>query len=335
MCKRNLTVILLLLVNTFSFADKLPKAFQWNVSPPLIAPAESESDFYFSIKDPTVVQYDGKWHLFCTVRGKNRTHQIEYLSLSDWNNPKPETRAMLTFNDGYYCAPQVFFFTPHKKWYLLHQAAHEGRKPGLQPAFSTTGTIANPLSWSKPGWLFDEHPSTVSAWIDFWIICDDEKAHLFFTSLNGKMWRCETPLADFPHGWTLPQVVLEAGIFEASHTYKIKDEQLYLTVVEAQYEGKRYYKAYIASTLDGEWIPAADRYEIPFASPHNSTFTGEHWTDSYSHGELLRVGYDEKMEIDPANLRFLFQGVAWDDMKDKIYGEIPWRLGLLLPRAMN
>ena len=35
--------------------------------------------------------------------------------------------------------------------------------------------------------------------------------------------------------------------------------------------------------------------------------------------------------VDPARLRFLFQGVSDDDRRGKPYGEIPWRLGLLEP----
>ena len=31
-------------------------------------------------------------------------------------------------------------------------------------------------------------PANIKAWLDFWVICGDTKAHLFFTSLNGKMW---------------------------------------------------------------------------------------------------------------------------------------------------
>ena len=56
-----------------------------------------------------------------------------------------------------------------------------------------------------------------------------------------------------------------------------------------------------------------------------------HWTDSFSHGELLRAGCDERLEVDPARLRFLFQGVLDRDKRGKRYGDIPWRLGLLEP----
>jgi len=42
----------------------------------------------------------------------------------------------------------------------------------------------------------------------------------------------------------------------------------------------------------------------------------------------LRSGEDERLEVDPAHLRFLFQGVTEEEYHHK-YGEIPWRLGIL------
>jgi hypothetical protein len=308
----------------------LTPPYRWVLSPPLVAPAERPDDPCHSVKDPTVVSHDGRWHLFCTIRSRKRTHQIEYLSFADWSKANDARRHVLTLTDGYFCAPQVFYFTPHKKWYLVYQVSDPARKPQLQPAFSTTTDLGDPASWTKPKLLFEKDPEGVTGWIDFWVICDDTHARLFFTSLDGRMWRADTKLADFPHGWGKPTVVLRGDIFEASHTYKVKGTGTYLTIVEAQAGDRRYYKAYRADRLDGEWAPLADTRENPFASRDNvADRDGQRWTDSVSHGELLRAGVDEKLEVDPARVRFLFQGVSDADRKGKRYGDIPWRLGLL------
>jgi glycosyl hydrolase family 62 len=306
--------------------------FRWAFGAPLVAPADRPEDPCYSVKDPTVVHYDGRWHLFCTIRSVKRSHQIEYLSFADWKDANAAKRHVLKITDGYFCAPQVFYFTPHRKWYLIYQASDPSRKPELQPAWSTNDDIGNPEGWTKPEFLFDTSQDNVKMWIDFWVICDDQRAHLFFTSLDGKMWRSETKLSDFPRGWDEPRIVLQGDIFEASHTYKLKGREQYLTVVEAQGDGGRYYKAYLADQLDGEWKPLADSLEKSFASRRNVRHTGMHWADSISHGELLRAGHDERLEVDPANLRFLFQGVTDEQMRGKKYGEIPWRLGILEPR---
>jgi hypothetical protein len=58
-------------------------------------------------------------------------------------------------------------------------------------------------------------------------------------------------------------------------------------------------------------------------------FDGNAWADSISHVELIRAGFDERLEVDPDNLTLLYQGVLDKDKEGKPYGQIPWRLGLL------
>ena len=59
---------------------------RWTVSRPLVGPVNHGGDLCYSIKDPSIVRYDGRWHLFCTIRSKERTHQIEYSSFADWKD---------------------------------------------------------------------------------------------------------------------------------------------------------------------------------------------------------------------------------------------------------
>jgi hypothetical protein len=320
-------------------ADEAPPAvqqfqrgeFKWTASAPLYSPAQRADDPCYSVKDPSIVRFENRWHLFTTIRSVKRTHQIEYASFDDWSHANAAQRHILTITNGYFCAPQVFYFTPNKCWYLIYQITDSTLKM-LQPAFSTSTNISDPASWTLPRRLYQTHPTNITAWIDFWIICDDAKAHLFFTSNNGLMWRAETRLADFPHRWNAPKVILRGDIFEASHTYRLKGLNQFLTIVEAQAAGgRRYYKAYLADNLDGEWKPLAATKEKPFADVVNVRDATAHWTDSISHGELLRTGYNETMEVDPANLKFLFQGVSEARRAGKKYGEIPWELGLLEP----
>jgi hypothetical protein len=146
------------------------------------------------------------------------------------------------------------------------------------------------------------------------------------------MWRAETKLAEFPRGFGDPEVALRGDIFEASHTYHLKELDKYLTLVEAQGrsggKGRRYYKAYVADTLAGEWTALAATADKPFAGGANVTGPASRWTDSLSHGELIRSGYDQRLEVDATDLQFLFQGLA-DEHWSKRYGRLGWRLGLL------
>ncbi len=313
--------------------EELPLVFQtgqfrWEVSPPILSARIPESNqVFFSVKDPSVVWFGNSWHLFCTVRGSPRTHQVEYVRLVRWDDA-PKSRVLLGITDGYYCAPQVFFYRPHNKWYLIYQTSDPQRKPVLQPAFSTNTRVSDPEGWTRPQLLYPTGPARVERWIDFWVICDERKAHLFFTSLDGRMWRAETSRKNFPQGWSDPVVVLEADIFEAGHIYRLKGTGRYLAIVEAQHGSRRYYKAYLADRLDGEWRPLADRWEKPFLNLHNVRFRGLPWCQSFSHGELLRTDVDEFMDVDPSHLIMIFQGASDEEMVGKPYGEIPWQLGV-------
>jgi len=195
--------------------------------------------------------------------------------------------------------------------------------------------IADPLSWTAAQPILDggpKDPRTVGG-LDYWIICDDQRAYLFLTSLNGKMWRLWTNLEDFPKGFHDCQLALKAKIFEASHTYRLKGSSKYLTIVEE--DGRRYYKAYLADRLDGQWTPIADTAERPFAGWNNirpaKGVTA--WTDNVSHGELIRDGYDERLIVAGDNLRFVFQGMLDKDKSGKGYGGFQWRIGILTPHA--
>ena len=49
----------------------------WEYSAPVIAPEKRDRDPSHAQKDPTVVFYDGKWHVFMTVKLQGRS-AIEY-----------------------------------------------------------------------------------------------------------------------------------------------------------------------------------------------------------------------------------------------------------------
>src|SRR5207248_6611249 len=82
--------------------DPLRGPFRWRLGPPLVAPAQRPDDPCHAVKDPSVVFFDGRWHLFCTIRSARRTHQIEYLSFADWPKADAAPRHVLKLTDGYF-----------------------------------------------------------------------------------------------------------------------------------------------------------------------------------------------------------------------------------------
>jgi hypothetical protein len=308
----------------------LPTPLKWKSTDVLIKPVSDENHTIVSVKDPTIVRYNGLWHIYATVYSTSaKTWSMVYLNFKDWADAP---KAKMTYIDvnpklrGYHCAPHVFYFTPHKKWYLIFQSQ--------QPQYCTTDDISRPETWTAPQDFFNGKPGGApKLWIDYHVICDDKYAYLFFTGDNGRFYRSRTKIEDFPKGMSNPEIAIQDernNLFEGSITYKIKGSGYYLTLIEAL-SPARYYRAWISDRLDGQWtpVPGADTWDTPFAGINNVTFEDgvKPWTRDISHGELIRDGYDEKMTIDVNNLRFLYQGR--DPNSGGEYNLLPYRLGLL------
>lgn len=311
-------------------------AFRWKVGEPILSVSQDRlpatEQPWIAVKDPSVIRFNDHWHLFCTLR-KQKTGQgrirIGYCKFPDWASASKADWQVLDLTPDYHGAPQIFFFEPQKKWYLIYQAADESRGLAYGPCFSTTDTLDDATSWSKPEPLY-RVPEGKKAGLDFWVICDETHAHLLFTSLDGRMWHCQTLLDDFPDkGWTEQKVALKADIFEASHTYKLLGINKYVTLIESQNGKRRYFKLFTANRPSGPWQPLAATREKPAVSVLNVVNQSESWATSYSHGEFIRTGYNQRLEIDPGSLRLLFQGASDKTYQKGGYGDIQWQLGLL------
>ena len=314
------------------FPIKTP--LKWKASGKLLTPKPDEGHPSLSVKDPTVVFYNNKWHVYATS-AMNGSWTMQYFSFSDWSEAPDATPTYIDVNPalrGYHCAPHLFYFTPQDKWYFIFQSQ--------QPQYCTTDDITDVTSWTAPKDFFQGKPESLgrNQWIDYHMIADDTHIYLFFTGDDGRFWRSRTTIKEFPNGMSDPELAIQESrndLFEGSITYKIKGSDYYITLIEAL-SPTRYYRAWISKDLNGEWTPleGADSFETPFAGTNNVTFEDgvEPWTREFSHGEMLRDGYDEKMIIDPENLQFLFQGNDTTGGRRGGrggYNSLPYRLGLL------
>ena len=306
--------------------------FQWVTTPALITAKGDARHPINAIKDPSVVRYNGLWHVFASSVTKAGAYSVVYLNFANWKDAAAAPQVALSSNPdlaGYHCAPQVFYFAPQKLWYLITVSQH--------PTYSTNPDIAKPEAWTKPQPFYAETPKSVpEGWLDYWVICDDTHAYLFFTDDHGRFFRARTTLADFPKGFDEPVVAMRQKVakelFEGSCTYRIKGTGQYLTLIEAANDQwKRYYKAFVADSLDGEWRPLAAQWHDSFADVTRiRTEDGTKvWTDNISHGELVRDDFDQTLTIDPAHLMLLYQGIDVRDPDSKDYNAIRWQLGLL------
>jgi endo-1,4-beta-xylanase len=316
-------------------ASGLPTSFHWTSTGPLITAMPDATHPIVSVKDPSVVFYGGRWHVFTTTADTSGNWSVIYLSFTDWTEAASAQPYFLSNSPpgltGYHAAPQVFYFAPQSKWYLIFQSG--------QPQYSTNDDVGNPAGWTPPKNFFASEPPTVVAhrgmgdWLDFFVICDDARCHLFFADDNGEFFRSDTDLASFPAGFGDATIAIQGtkdSLFEGDAVYRIKGKNAYLAMIEAfGPTGNRYYRSFVAPALDAAWVSLADSWANPFASRMNVTFPGATaWTNDISHGELIRDGYDQTLEIDPTNLQFLYQGA--DPSKTNVdYSQIPYQLGLL------
>lgn len=314
----------------------LPSSFQWSSSGVLVSPKPNATHDIVSIKDPSVVRFHHRWVVYATTANTAGNWSLVEFDFARWSQAAAAPQHFLDENPaigtGYRAAPQVFYFAPQHKWYLVYQT-------GL-PSYSTSNDPLDPLSWSAPKNLLDSMPPVIADnigngfWVDMWVICDHVNCYLFSSDDNGHLYRSQTTVADFPNGFGNTVIALQdpnrLNVFEASNVYMVKGAHKYLLDVEAiGSDGRRWFRSWTSPALDGQWTPLAATEDNPFIRSSNVTFAPgvTAWTKDFSHGEMIRSGIDQTLTIDPCHLRFLYQGE--DPSASGPYSQLPWRLGLL------
>ncbi|ADI13053.1 putative glycosyl hydrolase [Streptomyces bingchenggensis BCW-1] len=313
-------------------AAALPGSFSWSSSGILMSPKPDSTHNIAGLKDPTVVYYNGKYHVFASVASASG-YSLVYLNFTDWSQAASAPHYYLDrsgIGTGYRAAPQVFYFAPQRTWYLVYQTGNA--------SYSTNTDISNPNGWSAPRNFYSSMPDIIKQnigngyWVDMWVICDSANCYLFSSDDNGHLYRSQTTLAQFPNGFTNTVIAAQDSnkyaLFEASNVYKVQGSNQYLLIVEAiGSDGRRYFRSWTSSSIGGSWTQLAASESNPFARASNVTFPSGAWTRDISHGELVRAGYDQTLTINPCKMQYLYQGMNPNASGD--YNTLPWRLGLL------
>ena len=313
----------------------LPSSFSWSSSGILINPKSDSTHSIVAVKDPSVVNYNGKWYVLMSTTNSAGNYGMAQISFTDWSQADSAPMYYLDqtpIGSGYKTAPMVFYFAPQKLWYLTYQT-------GANMAYSTNPDISNPAGWSAPKNFYSAEPSIVSQnigsgyWVDSWVICDSANCYLFSADDNGHLYRSTTSISQFPNGFDASTVIAASdsnknNFYEADNVYKVAGTNQYLLIMEAfGPDGQRQFHSFTATSLTGTWTPLAATGASPFAGDENVTFTGTPWTQSISSGEAIRTGYDQTDQISPCHLQYLYQGVAPGSTES--YNLLPWRIGLL------
>jgi endo-1,4-beta-xylanase len=295
----------------------------WRIGGVLFSPGPAGTFDDVAVKDPSIVCHDGRWHLFYTARSKNG-YSIGYVGADRLETLSSQPRHQLGRLHGdasaYAAAPQVFFFRPQHRWYLVFQTSGAN----YQPVYSTNGDIGSPDAWTDPQPLVQKKDP--AKWIDFWVICDESTAYLFFTRNHEGVYVMTTPVERFPEGFARPQEVF-SPVHEAVHVYRVTARAEYHMIYEVRTGGDtRHFGLARAAHLSGPWQNVTDR----FAAGEQLDFgdAGTRWTDEVSHGEMLRSGFDQLLEYEPNHARIMVQGMPRKEHTGD-YSLLPWRLGII------
>ena len=303
-----------------SFFGEVVAEPTWNTADPIF---NCNPGTGIAAKDPSIIFSNGSYHMFYTVHITPSRTDIFYATapkLRDLNGAV-KTRVM----GG--AAPQVF--THDGIWYMIHNGVN----------FSTNEKLG-PSGWKFNGPLCKNVPKSKNGPIDPWVICDEEKAYLFYSRDDGTLNMTWEPLSDFPNQdkWSTHVVAIDQrpnlnNIFEAGHIYRSRaDKQYYLQIEGLGGAKGRKLALFTTGKLDQEWRLVSNNW----ASKDNLRFpNGNKWSDCVSHPEAIRANATMTMEINDINeSTWIFMGVTGPDMGKAFksgggYGGIPWQLGLM------
>lgn len=352
------TLIFFASCSNINVAEQI-KHNKWEVHRPMLQAGEKVSFDNIAVKDPSIVHYNGKYHLFYTsksLRQQSGEREFEtgfgYVSAPELEGLKHAKRYNMNNIVGEnLIAVQVFYFEPQKLWYVVGHKKVSG-KPNLAPVYITNTDIEDVYGWSEPR-ILETGKTNDEFWIDFWVICDDTNAYLFYSNQKGSVLRMQCPVNEFPQGFADAEEETvftikgkdENGkwiMFEAQHIYYVKKYDKYLMVAECAYwddvrnhyidPRNRFLIGLIADNLEGTWRrieKTEDKYFAQAGNLYNPDGGKSDYTQ-VSHPELIRSGYNQRLETDDFEIRMIFQGFDGSQTPDDyIYDELPWELSVM------
>jgi hypothetical protein len=291
----------------FAAATDTAKADSWKIDPRCFQDGPSGSFDDIAVKDPSIVYSGGSYHLFYT--GRSSVWGLGYARASSISGLNSAARSRLTSigTGGGLAAPQIFYFPVKGRWFLIYQN-------GTTPSFSTNTSVTN-----TGGWTAARSMGFADGGIDYWCISNGTTVYCFYSANDGSrtIKRRSTSVANFPYSWSAAMTVA-TDTFEAPHVYRNSDGKYYMMVEDIG----RYQELWTATSLGGTWTKSQEQW----AHRTNCTFTGEAWTNQVSHGEILRSGTDEKLNISSITTpQILIQGTTGSGT----YSSLPYDLGLM------
>jgi len=94
--------------DTSNSPSPIPAKLEWVSSDILVPPPSAADRNILAIKDPSIVRFEGRWHIYATIVNSQGNWRMVYLSFTDWNEAVDAVPYFLDENPvlrGYHCAP--------------------------------------------------------------------------------------------------------------------------------------------------------------------------------------------------------------------------------------
>src|ERR1017187_11019536 len=71
----------------------LPVSLSWASTPPIVTPVSDAAHQLVAVKDPTVVRYNDRWHVYASSVARGGIYGMVYLSFADWREASKASRS--------------------------------------------------------------------------------------------------------------------------------------------------------------------------------------------------------------------------------------------------
>ena len=99
-------------------ACAIPQVLAWTSADPIIKPVSDSTHKLTAVKDPSVVRYNDKWHVFASSVSTTGSYNLVYTSFADFSSAASAPLYYMDKTPGfdtYTAAPQVFLLHAAKK----------------------------------------------------------------------------------------------------------------------------------------------------------------------------------------------------------------------------